>query len=32
MKDRGFKMIRITDEYFYKNCKKDIIDLLKGGK
>lgn len=32
MKSKGLKMIRITDEYFNKSCKQDIIDLLKGNQ
>lgn len=31
MKNEGLKMIRITDEFFKKSSKQDIIDLL-GGK
>lgn len=31
MESRGLKMIRITDEFFNKSCKQDIVNLL-GGK
>jgi very-short-patch-repair endonuclease len=30
MKEKGLKMVRITDEFFNKSCKQDIVNLLGG--